>query len=314
MSEPDFSSIEPSRVPEARRRIAAIEEYIAIRDATTADAVRISERIGLSRWQLQRLARAWREHRDPKMVVGGRRGPSSRDYGINPRAAAIADEEIRAAGSRAELATVAPAIERRCRDAGLTPPSRATIWTQVRKARKAAAATTPGPGRILIGRMWFHMPVEDRPADDMPVLLAAVLLPERRIIAHRISVDASAPPPVGDLLGEVAAARTSGAFVRHLDIDAEDLRAARSALTAAGIGRIKPHHRSVQREMSQTFAGELDTLRGIHRRAAARPGSRRTTLKDRPLPAADAIAAIRAAVKAHNDATPPPAAFDIRDV
>lgn len=312
MSGPDLSGIDPTRVPEARRRIAAIEEYLALPAATTADAVRISAGIGLSRWQFHRLARAWREHRDPRVVVGGRLGPSSRDYGIDPRARAIADEEILAAGANAELAALAPRIERRCREAGVEPPSRATIWTHMRKARKGAATDPSGPARVLIGRMWFHLPVEGRPADEMPVLLAAILLPEGRIIAHRISVDASAAPSVGDLVTQVAALRTDGADPRRLDMDGDDLRAARDAIEAAGLPLVRPHHRSVQREMSQALAGELGPLRGIHRRAAARPASHRTSRRDHPVPPADALAAIAAAVEAHNTALPSPTPFDIR--
>jgi hypothetical protein len=95
-------------------------------------------------------------------------------------------------------------------------------------------------------------------------------------------------------------------------MDGDDLRAAGQAIAAAGLPRIRPHHRSVQREMSQALAGELGPLRGIHRRAAARPASHRISRRDHPVPPADALVAIAAAVEAHNSALPSPPAFDIR--
>ena len=319
MSEPDFSGIDPLRVPEARRRIAALTEYLALPNPTTADVVRISERIGISRWQFQRLARVWREHRDPKLLVIGRRGPATRSYDIAPRAADITREEIAKAGADAELATVAPEVERRCQAEGVPPLARPTIWNYIREARQAGAASG-GPPRIVIGRMWFHLPVtalpDGTPGTDMPTLLVAVALPERVILAWRISFDDRSPPSVADLISDLLSRRSLGAASRALLMEPVDRRAAADVLAANGLAAVRSHSRSLQRQMSSAFGGRLGRLAALYRRALARPQTKRViSRQDERITPDAAEAVIEEAIEASNaaaacDRVP---AFDISD-
>ena len=99
MPEPDFAGIDPARVPEVKRRIGAVESYLSLPTPSGRDAIRLARSIGLTRYQFQRLVNAWCEHRDAKMLVVTKRGKASRDYGIDPRAKAIADEVIEADGA-----------------------------------------------------------------------------------------------------------------------------------------------------------------------------------------------------------------------
>lgn len=69
MREPDFSGTDPLRLSEARRRIDALNPYPDLPSPRTVDATRIAASISLSRWQFQRLARVWREHRNPALLV-----------------------------------------------------------------------------------------------------------------------------------------------------------------------------------------------------------------------------------------------------
>ncbi len=311
MSEPDFSGVDPLRVPEARRRIAVLDQYLALPSPTTADAVRLGQEIGLSRWQLQRLAAVWRDHRDVRLMVVGKRGASNRDYGIAPRAIEIANAVIASSATDRSVAELSVEIEAACAAEGLAPPSRPTIYTYVRKARSATPAS--GPARIVIGRLWFHLPVKDHPVDSMPTLLAAVLLPEGLIVAHRVSTDPLAPPSVADLVSEVADLRTADAPARAFVIDADDRRVADAVMQDVGLGAIKGHRQSVQREMSRAFNGRLGPLDALTRRAKARPATRKAETRfEKSLDAAEVIAAIEGATASHNAAqiTPVPA-FDI---
>lgn len=301
MNEPDFSGINPLRVPEARRRIEAINAYLRLASPTSADTSNIASGIGLSRNQFSRLVRVWRDHRDARLLVIGKRGAATRDYGINPGAIAIANEIIAAAGFAATLATVAPEIERRCSEEGITPPSRQTIYNYIRTARMAAPGLGEGPPRILAGRMWFHMPVLGEPLDAMPMLLAAVLMPERIIVTHLVSTAANLPPSVGELLDNLAKLQTAGASPRPLLLNADDRRAAATPLAWSGLDQIRSHDRSVQRELSKSFAGQLGPLAVVYQRSMARPATKRVvTRQDEPLPAAQVVAIIAAAVNSHN--------------
>lgn len=313
MSEPDFSGIDPLRVPEARRRVAAIDEYLKLPDPTSADTERFARTVGLSRVQFGRLARIWRDHRDARLLVIGKRGAATRDYGIDGRAADIAKRLISDAGAAATLAGIAPDIERLCSEAGVTPPARSTINNWIRATRAHAAVAVEGPPRIVIGRMWFHLPVAGMPVSAMPTLLGAVALPERIVLAHAVSTDSSTPPSVSKLIDRLTAMRTSDAPLRPLLLDPDDRRIAADALDRAGLGATRSHNRSVQRELSKAFAGRLGRLPVIHQRSMARPATKRViSRQDQPLTAEEVVTTIGDAVDAHNAATvmaPPP--FDL---
>ena len=304
MDEPDLSGIDPLRVPEARRRIAAIDAYLKLPDPTSADTQRFAETIGLSRVQFGRLARVWRDHCDARLLVIGRRGAANRKYNVDGVAIDISNAVISEAGVGTTLAAVAPEIERRCAEAGISPPARSTIYNYVRAARATAIQPAEGPPRIVVGRMWFHLPVAGLPADAMPTLLAAMMLPERIVVAHELSLDPANPPRIGALIEALAAERAAGAAPRPLLLDPDDRRIAAGALESAGLGRTRSHDRSVQSELSKALSGRLGPLAVIHRRGSARPGTKRVmSRQDEPIPAAQVRDTIQQAINAHNAAT-----------
>ena len=311
MTEPCFSGIDPLRLPEVRRRIAALNRYLALPEPNTADAVRFGKSIGLSRWQFQRLAAVWRNHRDPRLVFNGRHGRSKRDYGIAPRATEIAEEVIAQARENDTVTAISIEIEARCAAESVAPPSRPTIWSYVRKARAEAPAS--GPPRVVIGRMWFHLPIKGKAPEAMPMLLAAVLLPEGKVVAYRISTDPLVPPPVAELVAELAAARTGRAPARKLRIDADDRRAADRALVEAGLNSVRADGRSVQKDLSRSLGGRLGPLVALYRRSRARPATRKpSTRLEQPLESADVVSAVEDAIATYNASSPSPMPeFDI---
>lgn len=313
MEQSDFSGIDPLRIPEARRRVAALDDYLKLASPTTADTRWFGDSIGLSRTQFGRLARVWRAHRDPRLLVIGKRGAATRDYGVDPLATEIARCVIAKAGPDATLASAAPDIERQCFAAGVPPPARATINNHLRAALSASSSTAAGPPRIVIGRMWFHLPVAGMAAGSMPTLLAAVLLPERIVVAHSVSTDPDAQPSVDAIVGRLAGLRTAGATKRPLLIDPDDRRVAANALAGSGLGEVRSHNRSIQREISRAFAGRLGSLAAIHQRGMAQPATKRViSRQDEALPAAEVMAVIDGAVRASNAVMPATApAFDI---
>lgn len=312
MSDPDYSGIDPLRVPEARRRIAAVSEYLALPSPNTADAIRLAATIGLSRWQFQRLAAAWRDHRDPKLLVFGKRGTSSRDYGIERKAADIArhiiDREVRSGKSATSIAIL---IEDECGRQNVSPPSRPTIWNWLRAARAKGGFEMAGPPRIVVGRLWFHLPVAGQPADNMPTLLAAVLLPERTIVAFQISITAGEPPSLKKVLDDLLRLRTSGACRRVLLLDGADRLAAKEMLHDANIRVAKDARPSVKAQLSSAFSGKLGPLTVIHRRAAARPAKTPKRRLEQAIAGSQVVAAIEAAVHAHNAGVDTEPMFDI---
>lgn len=311
MSEPDFSGIDPLRVPEARRRICVLEEYLSLGAPSEADIRQFADSIGISRSSFFRLARVWRDHRDARLLVIGKRGASKRDYGLDRRSVEIMDAVIAEHGRDVTIASLVAEIERRCASQDLRPPSPQTVNNHARKAR-AAAGTISGPPRVVMGRMWFHLPMTDRPANAMPTLLVAVALPERVILAHRVSTDPGFPPSVHSLIDEVATLRTPVAERRPLLLDPDDRRVGAAALERADLGSTRSHNRSVQRELARAFNGRLGPLTAIYQRGRARPGIKPVlSRQDRPLPAVEVTAIIKGAIGTHNATHPAPGPFDL---
>jgi hypothetical protein len=301
MNTPDFSGIDPLRVPEARRRVAALNEYLSLPNPSSNDTLRIAASIGLSRSQFCRLARVWRDHRDASLLVVGKRGPANRKYNVDHRAISIAQELLAEAGPTATLALIAPQIEQRCAEAGISPPARSTINNYIKAARAGTATPAAGPPRIVVGRMWFHIPIAAAGSDDMPTLLTAVLLPERIVVEHGISADPLSPPSVNDLIDRLAGVSSSDGEARKLLLDPDDRRVGSEALSRAGLGSTRSYNRSVQRELSKAFGGSLGPLAVIHQRGMARPATKRViTRHDEKLPAENAVEIIENAVLSHN--------------
>lgn len=311
MNEPDYSGIDALRLPEARRRVAEITSYLAHPSRTIARANQHASSLGISRFQFYRLAKIWREHGKPALLVGGLRGATSRDYGIPVRSTEIAREEIAAAGTAAELATVAIAVETRCAAEGVAPPSRPTLWSYIMKARAENAAAA-GPSAIVIGRFWFHLPLADVHTDAMPMLLAAVLLPERIVVAHAFSADDARPPDLAALVTALAARRTFSAPARPFLIEASDRHAAAAALAAAGLERVAAHPRSIQRALARAFGERLGPIKAIYRRGSAKPDKKGVSHRfSRRLAPEEAARLVADAVEANNAAMGGDVAFDI---
>lgn len=267
----DLSGIDPVRVPEARRRIDAIHTYTALKNPTTADAVRIGKSIGLSRWRFVRLVAAWRLHSDAKLLVMDRRNDSGPASSISPDAAGIMEAVIREADTGTTLRSIAERIKARCADVGLDAPAQPTVWREMRKMQAVGNLPVSGPPRIVIGRMWFHLPVEGQRPGTMPVALIAVMLPERLIVTRRVSVDPDAPPAVEALVDDVAGCQEAGGEARSLLIGSDDWAAAATTLGAIGLSDVRPCRRSLQIEMSKAFGGKLGQLRVAFRPPACAP-------------------------------------------
>ncbi|MBB3349277.1 hypothetical protein [Sphingomonas sp. BK069] len=298
----DLSGVDPVRVPEARRRIEAIRTYMGIGNPSTADAVRIGESVGLSRWRFVRLVAAWRKHRDAKLLVMDRRNDSGPAPSISPVVAGILREVMREVGTGATTRSIAERLEARCSEIGLDAPARPTIWRELRKMQAGGSSPVSGPPRIVIARMWFQLPAEGQRPGAMPVALIAVMLPERFILARRVSVDPDAPLDVEALVEDVAGCQKAEGEARPLLIGSDDWRAAAATLGNLGLPDLRPCRRSLQIQISKAFGGRLGQLKVAFRALTACSDARPKTRQAQPLTISEVIEAIDTAVQANNAA------------
>lgn len=258
----------------------------------------------MGRSQFYRLVRSWRDHRQPSLLIGSGvagRQPRRRDYGVDEAAREIAARVIDAVDTDADLAAIALVIEAQCAAVGVRPPSRPTIWTYMMKARSAGEGIIAGPPRIVIGRLWFNLPIADAAEGAVPVMLGAFLLPERLIAAQIVSADPDAPPSMIDLVNQLIARRTEGALPRPLVISVGDHLPASAALAAFGIAQPRGRTRSVQRVLSGAFGSRFGSLPVIYQRSMARPLKRPPPGRlEASLTQPEAVAAMIEAVESNN--------------
>lgn len=269
MTKPDFSGVEPTRVAEALRRIKTIENYLDIERPGAEQTAAAAESLQLTRWTFARLVKSWRDHRDPTMMVKSRTGPSKRDYGIDVRAKRIAKEEIQKVGFSAELSNVAPAIEAACNKLAIKPPSRPTIYNYILAERREGTLRFDRLPCVVIGRMWFHLPLEETAANAMPCALLGVALPERIVIAHAISASKYSPPSIVKVLSEVLDASNGEGVCKELLLDSVDRAAASSMIAARDLSGIASCKLSLQRLLAQAFGDQISLLQPIYRRGGA---------------------------------------------
>lgn len=301
MNEPDFSGVEPTRLAEACRRIEVVEAYLRIERPSGRQTIEAADSLGLSRWALMRLAQAWRDHRDPTMMVKSKRGPSTRDYGIDERSKAITREEIRKIGMRADLSNVAPAVEGACAKLGIIPPSRPTIYNYILAERREGTLLYGRPPCLLIARMWFHLPSISDETTDLPCAILGVSLPERLVVAFSISTRREAPPQIGPVLGPILAASSDTGQSRDLLISGRDRISGAGVLKQYGRQDIPTCRSSLQRLLAQAFGDRLGNLVPVYRPIAASSKPKYVMGRhDHPLNEAEAVLAISQAIKASN--------------
>ena len=297
----DFSGVEPLRLHEARRRVAAVEAYNQLKSPTTHDATDAAQSIGLNLAQFRRLVRVWRTYRDASLLVSGPRRRPRGDYGLDPRAEEIIAKAIEEAGDNAELAPVSRAVRCACDHAGVRPPSQATIYKRIKAVRATGVGQIAADPLIIVGRMWFHLPITGRLTGDMPCLLVALTLPERQIIYHEISTNPSHPPCVRNAVRALITNRNQEAPKRRLLLDPYDFDVASAVLDEANLPAVKPHKRSVQRMLTKAMGGKLSSLNAIYRPQNARPHNRKISRQDNPLQENELHKIIELGIEHHNN-------------
>ena len=299
MKEPEFPGIEPARVPEVKRRLQAIRAYLAMPARNGAETIRLAQSVGLSRYQFNRLVRIWQEHRDPAMLVITKRGSSSRDYGIDPQAKKIAEQIIARMDCRSNSLSVSRAIIQRCDALGVKPPSQPTVYNWIKQYR-ANHMVKHGSPTIAIGRVWPRLVVNQHNG-SFPLLLVAIALPEKAILAHRISFDPDKRASISGLVYDLLQQQQRGTQPRSLLIGPQDLKIAQEGLRSAGLSGIKSYSQSVQRLMSRSFGHCLADLPIVFQvNMALKSAAANLSRQDEPIDEAFATATIESAIALHN--------------
>lgn len=308
-NEPDLSGVDPVRWPEIRRRVAILDEFVALRRPSAGTRSRYAERLGLSGSQFLHLARVWRIKRDPASIPGARSRIAVKRRPRLPAASTqVAREVIDDLGPFARRRDVLAAVAERSRSAGVSPPSDTTVTKMLAAARTQASPADHLTPELLIDGCSVKLPVVCGEEVVMPRVLVAVALPERRIVAADIGFGPERPPSLTRLMERVRTASVA---------DGTPLRVRAPHVTSAeraSIGAIPPEHARNLPTLARLLGDRISDLGIIHQEGKARHarslvGARHAS----PLAPADAVRAIDDAIAAHNRGVPaiPPAGFSL---
>lgn len=153
----DLSFVEPALREEVLRRIVLLEEFIGTRGPAARRKAR--RELGLSDWQLNNLAKAWRSRRraeDITLRATKRSKPSSVHPDVLAMIAAVTDED-----PSQQTRVIAQRVEAMAQEAGHVPPSYPTVSRYVRE-RLAES------GGAIITRLGCDLAV-DVIVSDIPV-------------------------------------------------------------------------------------------------------------------------------------------------
>lgn len=305
----DLSGVEPARWPEIRRRVAILDEFVAIHRAPKAVRAAFASRMGISESQFMMLARVWRTSRRAADIPGARSRnaiPTARR--IPARSFEIMREAIADLGAMARRKVVLAETVARCRRERVEPPSNSTIANMLAEARAAMEAETSFAPEILIDECIVKLPVLTGTSVTMPRVLLAVALPQRRILAAKISCDPNKPPSLAGLIDALKENSTpDGAPLQ--------MRAPhRSGVERSAIGAVPREDGHGMPTLGRVLGPRIGDLAVIYQVGKARLSE--TLVAARHATAIgddDAVRAIEDAIEAHNAQVPslPESGFSI---
>lgn len=127
----DLTFVAPDRRDEVRRRIAAVERFIAAPGRAAAEAA--ASDLGLRAAQFYNLVRAWRESGLPE-AIAGRSAPRNRSPGIDRRLLDLIDKVVVGNG-RAPASDIIGHVAREARASRIPLPDPGTLALNVRRKR-----------------------------------------------------------------------------------------------------------------------------------------------------------------------------------
>jgi hypothetical protein len=300
----DLVGINPMRWPEIRRRIAAVQEYVALPRPNAADRDRIAAELGLSRSTFLNLVRIWRMHRSPAKLAGlsAKKGRARRTISSLPvTSVAEVQRTIDDVGTTTSNTVIIREVRERLRKRRLTQPSDQTLTNMIAKARAEDTKDPPFEPQLLVAECSIALPVIWENQTVLARAILAVKVPERLVVGFDLSCDPQVP------------ATPEGLLLRAGFTSLEQL-AQRPVVFALGTDVESPKHTAGQRHSSQRptlaklFGRELGGLKLIYRPSMARdPDKIAGSRQNSAVSPCDALLALEQAIATNNATRTAPA-------
>ncbi|MDH7971291.1 hypothetical protein QH494_03785 [Sphingomonas sp. AR_OL41] len=294
----DLTGVDPIHWAEARRRVAILRDWCAVKRHSRAQCVAAAVRMGVSVKHFERLVVTWKRFGEARRISGSgsRRGETRASHAMPAATRTAIDEAISALGPAARFTDILAEVERRCRDADTPPPSYGMIHYVLMRTRSVQA---PGgesqPCEIRIARVACVLPVAlDGRVEFTPELVLAVGAPDGIILGHRTAFDGDVVVAAAEVIRDIVdMGGNTPVFV------AANLVGALHAATATDAGT--QINAATTSELLITLLGShIDSIPIRHRR-----GARVRAWPAEPLCEVDWKMAIEQAVAAHNGTRQP---------
>jgi hypothetical protein len=296
-NEIDLIGVDPARWPEIRRRVAILDDYVAIARPTIRQTDSHATRMGLRRSTFYALARIWREDRDPRKVAGagaskGRRARNETNdlpqTSTDTICAVIAD-----LGPWAEDRLILRESQVRLAAIGGRASDQA-VRLLIEQTRARSTDRSPFPAAILIERCHLRLPMVIGDKVELPAACLAVAVPENTVIAHRLGSDAD-PPNAGDVLADIRALAIRGAGRRVIIAPGLEHELPEGVATAPEDGLESVRLRRV-------LGGSIDGINFLVQRRAVAGNLKPRNRFEAPLRLAEVDVAVKEAIDRHNTA------------
>lgn len=296
----DLSGVDPARWPEIRRRVAILDEYVAIWRPNKILRGEFAQRLGVAESHFMHLASVWRHNRSAAAIPGARsRNVDKVVRRVSPRALQLARDAISALGPMARRKDVITEVNRLCAFEGVATPSNSTITNLLTEARAASNASMGLEPEILIDECLFKIPVLDGDRLTMPRALLAIALPERRIVAFDATFETDQLPSLATLMERLEADASSKGV--SLPLRAPH----RSPMERIAIGAASRDMAVGKPTINRILGlriGDLDVVYQAGR--ASKPAKMLRGRLATPVNAADAALAVDGAIAVHNARMP----------
>ncbi|MEG4930201.1 hypothetical protein QUA99_25235 [Microcoleus sp. F10-B2] len=302
-SEPDFSGINPLRVKTARHRLKVIEEYLALPKRSRAEKLAAATALNLSTSAFQRLINNWQKYKSvSKLVVDGTAPVRNKKF--HPDVRKMIMDEIDEAGHNASVSKIHRNVTQGCQAIGQKAPSLPAVYDILLEAQSQKPELVGGEPRIVIGRIWFKLPIFDQISNktttQLANLLIAVALPERIITSHVVTIG-DVEPCFKNLLDDLRATEIIDAPFRPLVMKLADLRANRAIVNGHGFELLVPPELSTQTEIKRAFGTQFARLTPFYRRKLLKPDVENLLCRqDQPLTEDEALAVVETAITDSN--------------
>lgn len=187
----DFTFVAPERHDEVRRRIAAVEGFIAKPGRKAAEDAAAG--LGLRVAQFYNLVGAWRVVGRPEAIAGSGR-PRSRPSSMGEEQAELIDGVV-AENARLPARELIAEVARRAREAGVTMPHATTIARHVRRTRPACLPDDLNQFDVIVDHTVLDLTVDYGEAPRRPLATIVIDVAAEAVVG--LALSPGMPQPAG---------------------------------------------------------------------------------------------------------------------